>query len=203
MPQALGYLKETASQTAGPYVHIGLTPNFSGISGVYPDDLGTAMVNDKTRGERITIKCRVIDGTGTPLKDSLIEIWQADADGRYAHPADPRGSNSGFRGFGRFGTGTDPENRFAFHTVKPGSIDGVQAPHISIIVFMRGMLSHAYTRLYFSDEAAANAQDPVLLSVPQERRATLIAAREDTGAGPLYRFDIVIQGENETVFFDV
>jgi protocatechuate 3,4-dioxygenase alpha subunit len=194
-------LPQTPSQTVGPYFAYALTapqygyPHTGLASDRLADDIGP--------GERIRIEGRVLDGAGAPVSDAMIEIWQADADGRYAHPADPRGSNSGFRGFGRFGTGTDPENRFAFHTVKPGSIDGVQAPHISIIVFMRGMLSHAYTRLYFSDEAAANAQDPVLLSVPQERRATLIAAREDTGAGPLYRFDIVMQGENETVFFDV
>ncbi len=92
----------------------------------------------------------------------MIEIWQADSEGRYAHPADPRGSNQLFRGFGRCGTGTLPENRFAFRTVKPGSVDGEQAPHVNVIVFMRGMLTHAYTRLYFSDEAEANARDPVL-----------------------------------------
>jgi protocatechuate 3,4-dioxygenase alpha subunit len=132
-----------------------------------------------------------------------VEIWQADSRGRYAHPADSRGSNQRFRGFGRFGTGTDPENRFIFDTIKPGSVDGVQAPHINVILFMRGMLSHAHTRLYFSDEAAANARDPVLQNVPDDRRGTLIAEHEEGPAAALYRFDIHMQGEEETVFFDV
>ena len=145
----------------------------------------------------------MIDGGGTPVNDAMIEIWQADSEGRYAHPADRRGSNQRFRGFGRFGTGTDPETRFTFHTVKPGSVDGVQAPHINVIVFMRGILSHAYTRIYFSDEAEANARDPVLKEVPADRRPTLIAAREETAAATIYRFDIHMQGENETVFFEV
>jgi protocatechuate 3,4-dioxygenase alpha subunit len=192
---------QTPSQTVGPYFAYALTAPQYGYphTGLASDRLA----DDVVPGERIRIEGRVLDGAGAPVSDAMIEIWQADAEGRYAHPADPRGSNSGFRGFGRFGTGTDPENRFVFHTIKPGSVDGVQAPHITVVVFMRGMLSHAYTRLYFSDEAAANARDPLLLSVPEERQATLIAGREETGAGPLYRFDIVMQGENETVFFDV
>jgi protocatechuate 3,4-dioxygenase alpha subunit len=192
---------QTPSQTVGPYFAYALTgPQYG-----YPHDgiASERLADDSVPGERIRIEGTVLDGAGAAVSDAMIEIWQADPEGRYAHPADPRGSNSGFRGFGRFGTGTDPENRFVFHTIKPGSVDGLQAPHIGVVVFMRGMLSHAYTRLYFSDEAAANAQDPVLLAVPEERRATLIAAREDTGAGPLYRFDIVMQGESETVFFDV
>jgi protocatechuate 3,4-dioxygenase alpha subunit len=137
------------------------------------------------------------------VDDAMLEVWQADAEGRYAHPADKRGSNQGFRGFGRFGTGTDPHKCFIFHTIKPGSPDGVQAPHINVIVFMRGMLSHAYTRIYFADEAAANGRDPVLSGVPEERRKTLIAQREETEAATIYRFDIHMQGDDETVFFDV
>jgi protocatechuate 3,4-dioxygenase alpha subunit len=131
----------------------------------------------------------------------MIEIWQADGEGRYAHPADSRGSNIAFRGFGRMGTGTDPELRFVFETIKPGSVDGTQAPHVNVIVFMRGLLLHAYTRIYFSDEAEANARDPVLSSVPAERRKTLVAIKDDASA--VYRLDIHMQGPDETVFFDV
>ncbi len=103
----------------------------------------------------------------------------------------------------RFGTGTDAESRFMFSTVKPGPVNRDQAPHINVIVFMRGLLSHAYTRIYFADEAEANARDPVLSSVPEERRGTVIARRENAEATTTYRFDIVMQGEGETVFFDV
>src|SRR5690606_38453691 len=119
------------------------------------------------------------------------------------HPADPRPRNGDFLGFGRFGTGTDPKSRFLFDTIKPGRVDEVQAPHIAVIVFMRGILLHAYTRLYFSDEAAANAADPVLQSVPAERRDTLIARREETPDGVVYRFAIHMQGPRETVFFHI
>src|SRR5690606_27162064 len=153
-------------------------------------------------GERIRIEGRVLDGDGQPVDDAMIEIWQADPQGRYAHPADARG-NKAFRGFGRCGTGTDADKRFVFDSVKPGAVDGQQAPHVSVIVFMRGLLSHLYTRVYFADEAAANARDPVLLSVPAERRATLVAERRDDGGVAVYRFDIHMQGDRETVFFDV
>lgn len=192
--------RQTPSQTVGPFFAYALSApqygyDFSGLA-------SASLADDAVPGERIRIVGRVLDGEGKPIDDALIEIWQADAEGRYAHPADGRGSNQGFRGFGRFGTGTDPRNRFVFHTIKPGSVDGEQAPHISVIVFMRGILSHAYTRVYFSDEAAANARDPVLSAVPQDRRHTLIARREETGAAALYHFDINMQGENETVFFD-
>jgi protocatechuate 3,4-dioxygenase alpha subunit len=145
----------------------------------------------------------VLDGAGNAIPDAMIEIWQADSEGRYAHPANGRPSNQNFRGFGRFGTGTEPENRFVFRTIKPGSVDGAQAPHVIVIVFMRGMLTHAYTRLYFSDEAKANTRDPVFQSVPEARRATLIAKRDETSAAARYRFDIHMQGDDETVFFDV
>jgi protocatechuate 3,4-dioxygenase alpha subunit len=150
----------------------------------------------------VRIEGRVLDGVGEPIFDALIELWQADARGRYAHPADPRGSNASFKGFGRFGTGTDPERRFIFDTIKPGRVDASQAPHINVIVLMRGMLLHAYTRIYFSDEAAANAADPVLQRVPAERRRTLVAERTVQPAGVVYRWDIRMQGPDETVFFD-
>jgi protocatechuate 3,4-dioxygenase, alpha subunit len=194
-------LKQTPSQTVGPFFAFSLTAPQYGYR--YDALASETLVDDSAPGERIRLVGRVLDGAGVPVDDAMIEVWQADAEGRYAHPADGRGSNRMFRGFGRSGTGTDPEKRFAFQTVKPGSVDGAQAPHINVLVFMRGLLSHAYTRIYFSDEAAANARDRVLASVPEERRATLIARREEAPAGVIYHFDIVMQGKSETVFFDV
>ncbi len=193
--------KETPSQTVGPFFAFGLTSAQYG----YPhNQIASSEVADtRVPGEHIEIVGQVLDGAGEAIPDAMVEIWQADAEGRYAHPADPRGSNQLFRGFGRCGTGTLPESRFAFRTVKPGSVDGTQAPHVNVIVFMRGLLTHAYTRLYFSDEAAQNTRDPVLKSVPSERRKTLIAQREDMSGSILYRFDIRMQGDDETVFFDV
>jgi protocatechuate 3,4-dioxygenase alpha subunit len=194
-------LRQTPSQTVGPYFAYGLTPEQYG----YPlrPLAGAVLVDDETPGERIRIAGRVLDGDGLPVPDALIEIWQADAEGRYAHPRDRRGSNLRFTGFGRCGTGTDPESRFVFDTIKPGAIGDGQAPHVNVIVFMRGLLSHVYTRIYFADEAAANARDPVLAGVEEARRQTLIAARETRPWGRLYRFDIHLQGPDETVFFDV
>jgi protocatechuate 3,4-dioxygenase alpha subunit len=194
-------LKQTPSQTVGPYFAYGLSAPQYGypFTGLASDRVADEFVP----GERIRIAGRVIDGAGQSIPDAMIEIWQADSEGRYAHSSDGRASNQPCRGVGRFGTGTDPEHRFIFTTIKPGSVDGIQAPHISVIVFMRGLLTHAYTRIYFSDEAAANGRDPVLQSVPPERRATLIAEREQTAAGTLYHFDIHMQGDEETVFFDV
>lgn len=191
-----GY-RQTPSQTVGPYFAYGLTarqynyPHTSIAEG--------AMAGEDVEGERIRVEGRVLDGDGVPVPDAMIEIWQADSQGRFAHPADPRNSNTGFTGFGRFGTGTDPKARFVFDTIKPGSTAEGEAPHLNVIVFMRGLLTHVYTRIYFADEAAANAADPVLGAVPADRRGTLIAERE----GNTYRFDIHMQGENETVFFDV
>lgn len=193
-------LRQTASQTVGPYFAYGLTGDQYG----YPMKAianGT-MVQSDTEGDRIRIEGVVLDGEGKLVSDAMIEMWQADARGRYAHPADPRGSNASFTGFGRFGTGTDPESRFIFDTIKPGRVDSQQAPHINVIVMMRGLLVHVFTRIYFSDEAEANASDPVLCSVPAERRDTLIAQRSETATGVVYRFDIRMQGERETVFFD-
>ena len=194
-------LKQTASQTVGPFFAYGLTPAQYG----YPFRAlaGTVLVDDETPGERIRIVGRVLDGAGDPVPDAMIEIWQADAAGRYAHPADRRGSNRPFRGFGRCGTGTDPDSRFVFETIKPGAIGDGQAPHVNVILFMRGMLCHVYTRIYFDDEAEANARDPVLSSVEEARRHTLIAARQTTPAGAVYRIDLRMQGPDETVFFDV
>ncbi len=191
-------LKQSPSQTVGPYFAYALTPEQYGYD--FHALAGNQLADESVEGERIRITGRVLDGQGNAVDDAMIEIWQADAQGRYAHPADPRGSNLAFKGFGRHGTGTDPELRFIFDTVKPGGVEG-QAPHITLCVMARGMLSHAFTRIYFSDEA--NAGDPVLATVPQDRRDTLIAKREETQAGILYRFDVHLQGAKETVFFDL
>ena len=193
--------KQTPSQTVGPYFAYGLTPRQYGYP--FADLADGAMLDESTEGERIILQGRVFDGEGAVIPDAMLEIWQADGQGRYAHPADPRGSNATFKGFGRFGTGTDPENRFVFETVKPGGTGDGQAPHLNVIVFLRGLLSHAYTRIYFADEAEANAGDSVLSQVEAGRRDTLIAERTETARGPVYQFDIRMQGDTETVFFDV
>jgi protocatechuate 3,4-dioxygenase alpha subunit len=203
MTQSLDRLKESPSQTAGPYVHIGLTPNFCGIGGVYPDDLGAAMVNERTRGERISLRIRVLDGTGTPLKDALVEIWQADAEGLYNSPAELRGAaDPDFVGWGR--CPSDMETGLCvFETIKPGCVpfgDGrLMAPHISLWIVARGINIGLHTRLYFADEAKANAQDPILARIEHRVRVpTLIAERK----GDAYVFDVHLQGDKETVFFD-
>ena len=203
MVQALDRFKESPSQTAGPYVHIGLTPNFCGIPGVYPDDLGATMVNDKTRGERITLSMRVLDGTGTPLRDALLEIWQADAAGLYNSTAETRGAaDPDFAGWGR--QPTDMQTGLCvFETIKPGRVpfrDGrLMAPHVSVWIVARGINIGLHTRMYFADEETANAEDPWLSRIEHRIRvATLIAPREANS----YTFDIHLQGEKETVFFD-
>lgn len=204
MVQQLDRLKETASQTAGPYVHIGLAPNFIGIASVYPSDLGSVMVNDKTRGERITVTGRVFDGSGAPVKDAVIEIWQADAAGLFNSPTETRGkADPEFAGWGRQPVDID-SGAFAFQTIKPGAVpwpDGrMQAPHISFWIVARGINIGLHTRMYFSDEEEANAHDPLLQRIDSpSRAATLIAARK----GDAYAFDIRLQGDAETVFFDI
>ncbi len=192
-------LGQTPSQTVGPYFAYGLTPR------QYVYDHGSAytpvLAQPQAAGEHITVTGRVFDGKGQPVNDAMIEIAQLDAQGREVTSAE-QAKERGFTGFGRCGTGTDAQLRFAFTTVKPGAAAG-EAPHIDVIVFMRGMLSHAFTRLYFDDEAAANAQDAVLQSVPADRRATLVARRDVQPGGVVYHFDIHMQGERETVFFDL
>jgi len=197
-------LRQTASQTVGPYFAYGLTPDQYRYE--YRGLVDLEMVPETVEGERIRVEGVVLDGEGNKINDAMIEIWQANSHGRYNHPDDDREDrklNPEFRGFGRFGTGTDPENRFIFDTIKPGSPGEGLAPHLNVIVFMRGLLTHAYTRIYFSDEAAANAADPVLQSVPADRRDTLIAQREEAQSGTVYRIDLRMQGDGETVFFDV
>jgi protocatechuate 3,4-dioxygenase alpha subunit len=191
-------LRQTPSQTVGPYFAYGLAPEQYGYQQTLTSIAGSQMAEADSEGERIRVEGRVFDGNGNPISDALIEVWQADSLGRYAHPADPRGSNNTFKGFGRCGTGTDPRNRYWFDTIKPGAVTPGQAPHLNLIVSMRGMLLHAFTRVYFSDEPA-NATDAVLGLVPSERRGTLIATHQ---GGNVYRFDIHMQGDSETVFFD-
>jgi protocatechuate 3,4-dioxygenase, alpha subunit len=208
MVNQLGYLKETASQTAGPYVHIGLAPKEAGFD-IFGNNFSSVLAGPKTRGERIRIEGRVLDGTGTPVRDVLLEIWQANAAGKYHHPADRQSKpiDPTFRGWGRacsdFTTGV-----YAFDTVKPGSVQGrggrPMAPHITFWLVARGINIGLTTRMYFSDEEAANAKDPVLQMIEWEvRRKTLIATREKTRTGSVYRFDIHLQGPDETVFFDI
>lgn len=193
--------KETPSQTAGPYVHIGLSPGNAGFQ-MYETELGQDIAGPTASGERIRVEGRVMDGTGSPIKDVMLEVWQADANGQYAHP-EGGVVEDGFRGFGRvlsdFETG-----EWAFDTVKPGPVAGrngsTQAPHINLWIVARGINLGLNTRMYFDDEATANAADSVLNMIEwQVRRPTLIAKRE----GNVYRFEIYIQGSQETVFFDV
>ena len=190
----------TPSQTVGPFFHLGLDrPEWSDLTASNP------------AGERIVIEGRVLDGDGAPVPDALIELWQANAAGRYAHPEDPQSDkplDPNFRGFGR--SPTDAEGRFRFTTVKPGPVPGrgnsLQAPHINVLLLSRGLLIHLHTRIYFDGEPA-NAADPLLSSIEDPAvRGTLLARREgssQSGSPAHYRFDIVMQGDNETAFLDL
>jgi protocatechuate 3,4-dioxygenase alpha subunit len=193
-------LKQTPSQTVGPYFAYGLCPeqyNFDFKS------LFTAAVADyEAAGEHISVVGQVFDGDGKVIGDAMLEISQVDSQGKYPASREEIAS-SGFRGFARVGTGTDPQKRFIVETVKPGRASANEAPHLNVILTMRGMLLHTFTRIYFDDEAAANESDPVLAAVPAERRTTLIARRVPGTSKTVYRFDIHMQGEQETVFFDL
>ena len=191
----------TPSQTVGPYFAYGLTP---GGKYEWNDAFSNDLVTPDATGDRIRVAGQVFDGDGAVIPDAMLEIWQADAQGRFADPQDKRAlPNATFKGFGRCGTSAKGE--FSFDTIKPGIVpdpDGKpQAPHVLLAIYARGMLLHLYTRIYFGDEAEKNAADPILALVPTERRATLIAKREAGSA--TYRFDIHLQGDDETVFFDV
>jgi protocatechuate 3,4-dioxygenase alpha subunit len=200
----------TPSQTVGPFFAYGLTPKGRcqwDPNGSYSwkNTVESNLVTPDVSGTRIRIEGAVLDGDGLPINDAMIEIWQADAQGRYSDPRDNRAlPNTKFKGFGR--SATDKAGVYAFDTIKPGPVPGPkgkpQAPHIVVCVFSRGMLRQIYTRLYFSDEPA-NATDPILAMVPDDRRKTLIAHKKAGSEPPLYRFDIRVQGENETVFFDI
>lgn len=184
-------LHAIGSQTVGPYLHIGL------------NWLTTrTLAGPGVRGERVLIQGRLIDGDGAGVSDGLIEVWQANAEGKYAHPEDwqKKRLEKGFRGFGRIPT--DAKGAFRFSTIKPGRVPGpegrLQAPHLVVAVFMRGLLKHLATRIYFPDEPA-NAEDTILKLVPPARRSTLVAKRKAKGA---LEWNIHLQGRNETVFFD-
>lgn len=189
----------TASQTAGPFFTLGLL-----------DEVGArqVLVQEETTGERIRIEGRVLDGDGMPVLDALVEIWQANAAGRYHHPLQQNELplDSTFLGFGR--SGTDEQGWYWFETIKPGPVpltrdqEQMQAPHICVTICARGLLNHLSTRLYFANEPA-NVEDVVLHCVPEERRATLLARQIDDDQRTVYRFDIVLQGQHETAFFQL
>ena len=183
-------LQTTPSATVGPYLAIGLN---------WPD--GAWAAAEGTPGG-IWIRGRIFDGAGDLVPDAMVETWQADPDGRFPSPEDPRGASAypGFRGYSRVAT-VHPPGEFAVFTLKPGRVPdgegGLQAPHVDVSVFARGVLDRVVTRVYFADEADANAEDPVLQALPEDRRGTLVAQPTDDG----YRLDIRLQGDGETVFF--
>jgi protocatechuate 3,4-dioxygenase alpha subunit len=200
-----GIFGQTPSQTVGPFFHYGLPwkgcadlvgdTDIGARVELFPEDhyvLALPSAKGEIAGEVITLEGVVLDAAGQPTPDVMIEIWQADASGRYADGS----SNTGFIGFGRASTSEDGVYRF--RTVRPGLVDGQQAPHIAVGVFGRGLIKRLATRVYFENEAT-NAEDPILALVPADRRETLIARRD----GDAWRFDIVLQGERETVFFDI
>lgn len=192
----------TPSQTIGPFAAPVLTPNEAGKRNYdWHQLVGNNLVTPDAAGERIRIEGRMLDSDEVPVDGILFEIWQADGQGRYAHPRDPNRTNTSFKGFGRFES--DMQGCFVFDTVKPGRVAGpngaMQAPHLVVAIHMRGVLSHLFTRIYFSDEAT-NADDPILALVPAARRETIIATRDPSNA--IYRIDFRIQGARETVFFD-
>ncbi len=195
------YLRQTPSQTAGPYVHIGCTPTHAGLEGPFPD-LGRTMISEKTAGERIVVTGCVIDGAGAPLRDAMVEIWQADASGLYPGRGEMRGeADPHFSGFGR--CAADGESgEFRFETIRPGPVramDGrVTPPHITFWIVARGINTGLHTRMYFPEDDLAS--DPLLARVEhRERIRTLVAVKTADG----YRFDIRLQGPDETIFFDM
>ena len=204
MTQKQNFLKESPSQTAGPYVHIGCTPNFSGIE-ILGDDLGSSLKNGPVKGEEITITGVIYDGAGTVLSDSLIEIWQPDAAGLFPSANETRGqADPNFTGWGRCPSDMET-GAFQFEAVKPGRVpfpDGqLQAPHITVWIVARGINVGLHTRIYFEDEPEANAQDPILSDIKDKTRIPTLLAK--TEAGGKYRFDIFLQGPKETIFFDM
>jgi len=210
MVALLPYLKETPSQTAGPYVHIGLIPHQAGFD-IFENNFSNVLVGPETQGERIRIEGRIFDGSGSVTKDILVEIWQANAAGRYNHPADRQEDkplDESFRGWGRTGTNFET-GLYTFETIKPGRVAGrhgrkPMAPHVNVWLAARGINIGLNTRLYFADETEANAEDPVFNMIePAVRRETLLARREERDGAVVYTFDIRLQGERETIFFDL
>jgi len=207
-PFVLSYLPETPSQTAGPYVHIGLIPNQAGFE-IFQNNFTGDIAGSGVAGQRIIIEGRIFDGAGHATKDVLVETWQANAAGRYNHPADKqeKSIDQDFRGWARTGTDFDT-GIYTIRTIKPGSVAGrkgrkTMAPHVNFWLASRGINIGLATRMYFADEENANSQDPVLNIIEQpERRQTLIAARSERGGLIVYTFNIYLQGERETVFFD-
>lgn len=189
--------QETASQTAGPYVHIGCTPNFSGVDDIYREDLGSKINFPSGNGEEIVIKGIIFDGDGNPLLDAMVEIWQADSNGQYNQKSDDT------YGWGRCACDMK-SGEFSFKTIKPGSVDYdciKQAPHISFFIIARGINKGLHTRMYFADEVAKNSADPLLMHIKDEAKiSTLIAKPVESGK---YQFDIHLQGNQETVFLDI
>ena len=187
----------TSSQTVGP---------FFGPALIREGAIRNVMIKPETSGERIRIEGRVLDGDDLPIPDAMVEIWQANSYGQYNHSADrdPAQLDPSFLGFGR--SGTTEEGSYWFDTIKPGRVpfyqDKLQAPHICVTLFSRGLLNHLVTRLYFEDEQT-NAEDPILVCVPDERRSTLLARRENREEMVVYRFDIIMQGAGETAFFNL
>lgn len=188
---------QTPSQTVGPYFSMILARS----------DQDAVMVGDDTPGERVVLTGRILDGEGAPIEDGLVEVWQANSEGRYRHPLDDRtdaGLHDGFLGVGRARTRHE-DGRWTVTTVRPGRVpapDGtMQAPHVNLVVQARGMLDPVWTRLYFDDEAEANATDPVLTSIEGPRRMTLVATHVG-GQPPTFELDIHLQGDGETVFLD-
>ena len=199
MVQKLDTLTETASQTGGPSVHIGCIPTFAGLEGIYPEDLGKRAIEEGAKGKIITITGSVFDGTGWALRDAMMESWQPDAAGLFAGQpgADPQ-----VNGFARFAADGE-SGEYTLRTVKPGRVvmrgGGFQAPHILLWIVARGINSGLQTRIYFEDED--NSEDPLLKRIEQRHRVQTLIAKK-TGDG-LYRFDIRLQGEGETVFLDM
>jgi protocatechuate 3,4-dioxygenase, alpha subunit len=190
-------LRQTPSQTAGPYVHIGLTPAHAGLEPAF-EALGGVMSGPRTKGERITVAGRILDGAGAPVRDGVVEIWQADAAGRYPARGDGDGGpDSHFGGFGR--CACDGETgEFRFETIRPGPLGDGSAPHIGFWIFARGINAGLHTRMYFPEDDLG--ADPLLARIEhRDRIASLVAAKEDAA----YRFEIRLQGEGETVFFDI
>lgn len=187
-------LVPTASQTAGPFVHLGLTLNGS----------VACLAGTGVQGEPVRLRCRLTDGDGAPVPDAVIEIWQANSLGKYQHPEDtqPKPDDPDCFGFGRLAVSED--GTCTFDTIKPGRVpgpgDATQAPHLNLSIFARGLLKQLVTRVYFADDPA-NSEDPVLALVPSERRDTLLA-RQEAGSED-WRIEIRLSGDKETVFFDV